>query len=74
VYASLGVDWPKDKLNIHILDDGKRDSFRDFAKSVGVNYIRRPTNEHAKAGNINYALKQTSGEFVAIFDCDHIPT
>ncbi|MDF4981200.1 glycosyltransferase family 2 protein, partial [Vibrio parahaemolyticus] len=26
------------------------------------------------AGNINYALKQTSGEFVAIFDCDHIPT
>ncbi|CAH7463065.1 MULTISPECIES: UDP-forming cellulose synthase catalytic subunit [Vibrio] len=74
VYASLGVDWPKDKLNIHILDDGKRDSFRDFAKSVGVNYIRRPTNEHAKAGNINYALKQTHGEYVAIFDCDHIPT
>ncbi len=30
VYASLGVDWPKDKLNIHILDDGKRDSFRDY--------------------------------------------
>lgn len=74
VYASLGLDWPKDKLNIHILDDGKRDSFRDFADEVGVNYIRRPTNEHAKAGNINYALKQTSGEYVAIFDCDHIPT
>lgn len=74
VYSSLGVDWPKDKLNIYILDDGKRDSFRDFAKSVGINYIRRPTNEHAKAGNINYALKQTHGEYVAIFDCDHIPT
>lgn len=74
VYASMGVDWPRDKINIHILDDGKRDSFRNFAKSVGVNYIRRPTNEHAKAGNINYALKQTNGEFVAIFDCDHIPT
>lgn len=74
VYASMGVDWPRDKINIYILDDGKRDSFRDFAKSVGVNYIRRPTNEHAKAGNINYALKQTNGEFVAIFDCDHIPT
>ncbi|ANU38551.1 UDP-forming cellulose synthase catalytic subunit [Vibrio scophthalmi] len=74
VYASLGVDWPKDKLNIYVLDDGKRDSFREFAQSVGVNYIRRPTNEHAKAGNINYALKQTHGEYVAIFDCDHIPT
>ncbi|BAJ00100.1 UDP-forming cellulose synthase catalytic subunit [Shewanella violacea] len=74
VYASLGVDWPKDKLNIYILDDGKRDDFRDFAKEAGVNYIRRPTNEHAKAGNINYALAQTKSEFVAIFDCDHIPT
>jgi cellulose synthase (UDP-forming) len=74
VYACLGLDWPKDKLRIHILDDGKRDSFRDFAAEVGVNYIRRPTNEHAKAGNINYALAQTSGEYVAIFDCDHIPT
>ncbi|MGP8306561.1 UDP-forming cellulose synthase catalytic subunit [Vibrio sp. YIC-376] len=74
VYASMGVDWPSNKINIYILDDGKRDSFRDFADSVGVNYIRRPTNEHAKAGNINYALKQSHGEFVAIFDCDHIPT
>ncbi|MDO6708364.1 UDP-forming cellulose synthase catalytic subunit [Photobacterium sp. 1_MG-2023] len=73
VYAALGVDWPKEKLNIYILDDGKRDSFRDFAGEVGVHYIRRPTNEHAKAGNINYALKQSQGEYVAIFDCDHIP-
>ncbi|GAB3379046.1 UDP-forming cellulose synthase catalytic subunit [Spongiibacter taiwanensis] len=73
VYACLGLDWPADKLNIYILDDGKRDSFKDFAASVGVHYIRRPTNEHAKAGNINYALKHTHGEYVAIFDCDHIP-
>ncbi len=65
--------WPKDKLNIYILDDGKRDSFRDFAQEVGVHYLRRPTNEHAKAGNINYALQRSQGEFVAIFDCDHIP-
>ncbi|MEX1665622.1 UDP-forming cellulose synthase catalytic subunit [Zhongshania arctica] len=74
VYACLGLDWPKEKLHIHILDDGKRDSFKDFAAEVGVGYIRRPKNNHAKAGNINYALKQTSGEYVAIFDCDHIPT
>ncbi|WP_120512539.1 UDP-forming cellulose synthase catalytic subunit [Photobacterium salinisoli] len=74
VYASLGVDWPKDKLNIYILDDGKRDSFRDFAREVGVHYLRRPTNEHAKAGNINYALQRSQGEYVAIFDCDHIPS
>lgn len=74
VYASLGVDWPKDKLNIYILDDGKRDSFKTFAKEAGVHYIRRPLNNHAKAGNINYALERSCGEYVAIFDCDHIPT
>ncbi len=74
VYSALGIDWPKEKLNIFILDDGKRESFKEFAEEIGVGYIRRPTNEHAKAGNINYALKQTSSEYVAIFDCDHIPT
>ena len=73
VIAALGVDWPKHKINIFILDDGKRDNIRDFAAEFSVGYIRRPTNEHAKAGNINYALKRTSGEYVAIFDCDHIP-
>ena len=73
VYACMGMDWPQEKMKIHILDDGKRDSFRDFAAQVGVNYIRRPVNNHAKAGNINYALTKTDGEYVAIFDCDHIP-
>ncbi|EBC3500898.1 hypothetical protein CE838_05215 [Salmonella enterica subsp. enterica serovar Enteritidis] len=74
IYASLGIDWPKDKLNIWILDDGGRESFRHFARHVGVHYIARATHEHAKAGNINNALKHAKGEFVAIFDCDHVPT
>ncbi|NUU65770.1 UDP-forming cellulose synthase catalytic subunit [Enterobacteriaceae bacterium BIT-l23] len=74
VYASLGMDWPKDKLNIWILDDGGREAFRRFADEVGANYIARTTHEHAKAGNINNALKQARGDFVAIFDCDHVPT
>lgn len=73
VYAALGLDWPKDKLNIYILDDGRRDIFRQFAAEVGVGYIIRPDNRHAKAGNLNYALTQTQGTLVAIFDCDHIP-
>lgn len=74
VYAALGMDWPQDKLNIYILDDGGRPDFKTFAADVGINYIARATHEHAKAGNINHALKQAKGEFVAIFDCDHIPT
>ncbi|MGO2257834.1 MAG: UDP-forming cellulose synthase catalytic subunit [Hafnia alvei] len=74
IYAALGIDWPKEKLNIWLLDDGGREEFREFAETVGVKYIARTTHEHAKAGNINNALKQATGEFVAIFDCDHVPT
>ncbi|EKT57234.1 UDP-forming cellulose synthase catalytic subunit [Providencia burhodogranariea] len=74
IYACLGIDWPKDKINIYILDDGGRDEFQQFAQEAGVHYIARPTHEYAKAGNINNALKVAKGEFVTIFDCDHIPT
>ncbi|MFZ6772763.1 UDP-forming cellulose synthase catalytic subunit [Undibacterium sp. SXout7W] len=74
VMAALGIDWPKDKLNIIILDDGRRPEFATFAESIGVQCFTRADNNHAKAGNINAALKRTSGEFVAIFDCDHMPT
>ncbi len=72
--AALNIDWPADKLNVYILDDGKREEFRAFAEEAGVGYIARDNNEHAKAGNINHALKQIGSPFVAIFDCDHVPT
>lgn len=74
VMAALGIDWPRDKLNIYILDDGRRPAFAEFAESVGVQCFTRADNKHAKAGNINAALKRTNGEYVAIFDCDHMPT
>ncbi len=74
IYSALGLDWPKEKLNIYILDDGNRPQFKEFADMVGVNYIARPTHEHAKAGNINYALHHSKGELVAIFDCDYVIT
>ncbi|MGJ8668307.1 MAG: UDP-forming cellulose synthase catalytic subunit [Oceanococcus sp.] len=73
VFAAQNLDWPANKLKIHILDDGRRSEFRDFAQAAGVNYLTRPDGTHAKAGNLNHALTKTSGEFVAIFDCDHIP-
>lgn len=41
---------------------------------LGIQYLTRTENSHAKAGNINAAMKQTSGELVVIFDADHMPT
>ncbi|GGC01187.1 cellulose synthase catalytic subunit [Oxalicibacterium flavum] len=74
VLAARSMDWPADKLRIHLLDDGRRDAFRAFAAEAGIGYLTRPDNRHAKAGNLNHALAVTSGEYVAIFDCDHLPT
>ncbi|AUH50815.1 UDP-forming cellulose synthase catalytic subunit [Chromobacterium sp. ATCC 53434] len=73
VFAAASIDWPADKLRVHILDDGTRDEIREFAAQIGVGYIVRSEHKHAKAGNINHALGLTDGSFVAIFDCDHIP-
>lgn len=73
VFAAQNLDWPADKLRIYLLDDGRREAFREFAEAAGVTYMARPDNRHAKAGNLNRALARSDGEFVAIFDCDHIP-
>ena len=56
-----------------ILDDGRRDEMRAMAAELGVGYLRRETNEHAKAGNLNHALTRTSGEFILQLDADHVP-
>jgi cellulose synthase (UDP-forming) len=74
ILAALDMDWPRDKMRVYVLDDGRREDFRAFCEEVGATHITRSDSKHAKAGNINRALEKTSGEFVAIFDCDHIPT
>lgn len=50
VLAALAIDWPKDKLKIYILDDGRREEFRQFSEEAGVGYLTRTKNKHAKAG------------------------
>src|SRR3954453_2516122 len=56
-----------------ILDDGKRDEVKALAEQLRVGYLRRETNEHAKAGNLNHALTHTSGDFILQLDADHVP-
>jgi cellulose synthase (UDP-forming) len=65
-----------DNYRILVLDDGRRDWLRDLCERRKVGYIARSNNEHAKAGNINNALRQLAneepGEFVAILDADFV--
>jgi cellulose synthase (UDP-forming) len=72
--GALNMDWPADKMHVYILDDGRRKEFEQFAFEAGLGYKIRPDNKHAKAGNINTALKSMTSPYVAIFDCDHVPT
>ncbi len=74
--AALRIDWPDKK--VYILDDGARDSMKKAALAIGCGYISRGIEwkdkpRHAKAGNVNNALLETTGEFILILDADQIP-
>ncbi|MBI4899895.1 MAG: glycosyltransferase, partial [Actinobacteria bacterium] len=56
-----------------ILDDGRSDLVQALAAELGCRYVRRLTNNGAKAGNINNALTMAKGEFFVILDADFVP-
>lgn len=74
VLAAQNIDYPPEKVRVYILDDGRRAEFGAFAAAAGVGYISRDDNKHAKAGNLNNAIRMTNGELICIFDCDHVST
>lgn len=68
------MDYPdKNKVHIYICDDGNRKELKELCDKLEVNYITRNENTHAKAGNLNNALSQTSSPYVVTFDADMIP-
>jgi cellulose synthase (UDP-forming) len=46
---------------------------QQLCADLGCRYLTREKNEHAKAGNLNNGLKQSTGDLVAVFDADHAP-
>lgn len=63
----------KKKVHIYLCDDGRRASIRALAERMGVGYITRDNNDHAKAGNLNNALSVTSSPYIVTMDADMIP-
>lgn len=74
VFAAMDMDYPVDRYRVYILDDGRRSEFQEFAREANCGYITRTNNLHAKAGNLNAAMKKTDGDLIVVFDCDHVPT
>lgn len=73
IVGALALDYPKDKLAVYVLDDGRRDWLKTFCEGRGAVHVTRSDNAHAKAGNMNNGLRVSSGDFVAVFDADFVP-
>jgi cellulose synthase/poly-beta-1,6-N-acetylglucosamine synthase-like glycosyltransferase len=75
------IDYPKDKLEIQVLDDSTDETVKITAKAVeqkrnegfDIIHVRRPNREGFKAGALKEGLITAKGEFIAIFDADFIP-
>ncbi|MBF2046169.1 MAG: glycosyltransferase [Elainella sp. C42_A2020_010] len=59
---------------IYLLDDTRRPEVKALADELGCHYLTRPDNRFAKAGNLNHAIHQTSGDLIVVFDADFVPT
>jgi len=81
VDAVCNMDYPKEKLQIQVLDDSddntsdKLDELVQKYSKQGfdIDHIRRGSRKGYKAGALRYAMKFVKGDFVAIFDADFIP-
>jgi cellulose synthase/poly-beta-1,6-N-acetylglucosamine synthase-like glycosyltransferase len=82
VHAVCRIDYPRELLQIQLLDDST-DETQQIARLVvqryanqgfDIDYVHRDDRTGYKAGALEAAMPQASGEFIAIFDADFIPT
>jgi len=73
--------WPKDRLEIQILDDSTDDTPQIIDAwlqghpecASAVSHIRRPHRVGYKAGALAYGMEASTAEFFAVFDADFRP-
>jgi cellulose synthase/poly-beta-1,6-N-acetylglucosamine synthase-like glycosyltransferase len=81
IETTAAFNYPKDKLEIQVLDDSTDETVDVIAKKVaeiaatGVNikHIHRVDRTGYKAGALDAAMDRVEGEFIAIFDSDFVP-
>ncbi|MEO2071054.1 MAG: cellulose synthase family protein [Zunongwangia sp.] len=75
------IDYPKDKLEIQVLDDSTDESVIKTTeiiaeirqRGIDIQHIQRENRSGFKAGALKEGLKIAKGEFIAIFDSDFMP-
>lgn len=81
ITAIAELDYPREKLEIQVLDDStdetteKAQLIVDELKKSGlhIHLIRREDRSGFKAGALQYGLNICKGEFIAVFDADFLP-
>ncbi len=81
INAVCEIDYPKDKMEIQVLDDSTDETTQITANIVAqkkkegfdISHIRRGSREGFKAGALKEGMKIAKGSFIAIFDADFIP-
>ncbi|ACD83577.1 cellulose synthase family protein [Candidatus Methylacidiphilum infernorum] len=81
LHAVCKIDYPKNKMEIQIIDDSTDETTAIISKWVceyqkkgfDIYQLRRGTREGFKAGGLQYGLERSKGEFIAIFDADFLP-
>jgi cellulose synthase/poly-beta-1,6-N-acetylglucosamine synthase-like glycosyltransferase len=79
--AVCELDYPKEKMEIQVLDDSTDETVDVCARVVkekqalgfDIQHIRRSSREGFKAGALKEGLQVAKGKYVAIFDADFIP-
>jgi cellulose synthase/poly-beta-1,6-N-acetylglucosamine synthase-like glycosyltransferase len=79
--AVLALDYPKDRLEIQVLDDSTDDTVeiaRDKvraarAQGYQIEHLHRTNRSGFKAGALAAGLSRAQGELIAIFDADFLP-
>jgi cellulose synthase/poly-beta-1,6-N-acetylglucosamine synthase-like glycosyltransferase len=80
--AVCRLDYPREKLEIQVLDDSTDETVnvaRDLvehyaAQGFQITYRHRTDRAGFKAGALHEGLRSATGEFVAIFDADFVPS
>lgn len=75
------IKYPKEKLEIQVLDDSTDESVEITASKVtmlkelgfDIEHIRREDRSGFKAGALKEGLRIAKGDFIAIFDADFLP-
>lgn len=81
IRSVCSIDYPKDKLEVQVLDDSTDETVQLSQKLVdeyaddgfNIKLIHRTDRTGFKAGALKLGLEKAEGEFVAIFDADFIP-